>query len=327
MRHTRQAVRARYVSYTRLLAAPLLAAGFLLVATPAHATSSPLSEGAEDRPSQRSEKEAAAGAGGLARYMAEATAAEAAAAEATAAETAAAEAAHRRTVTRKQYQRNPSGFQFGAPKGSFGIRAGWMMARANSDIYEFNNELLTLEKSDYNAPLFGMDFSWAINDRVDAVFGFEYSSTSPLSEFRDFVDEFGSPIVQRTKLQQVPLTASLRVYLVRRGRQVGSYAWVPTAAAPYVGAGAGFTWWKYQQWGDFVDFFDFTIFEEVFETKGWSPTAHVFGGVDIGLSPRIALALEGRYAWADGDLAPAFVGFEPIDLSGFRGSVGINFRF
>jgi len=226
-----------------------------------------------------------------------------------------------------QSSQSGSGFAFGAPRGYFALKFGVLLPRADSDIYTFNAEQLTLDLGSYNAPLFGMDVGVTINSRIDVVIGFEYSSTSPVSEFRDFVDEFDSAITQQTRLRQAPLTASLRVNLVERGRSVGSYAWVPTTAVPYVGAGGGITWWRYEQFGDFVDFTDFTIFEEFFLTEGWAPSLHVFGGADFTMSPRFIINLEGRYNWAEGNLAPAFTGFDPIDLSGFRFTGGVAFRF
>ena len=226
-----------------------------------------------------------------------------------------------------QSQGTAGGFAFGNPRGFFLVKAGLFLPREDSDIYTFNQEQLTLEPGDFKSGLFGIDFGWSVNDRVDVVFGFDYTSGGKVSEFRDFVDEFGDPIVQQTKLRQTPLTASVRLNLVERGRSVGSYAWVANTAVPYVGGGGGITWWKYEQFGDFVDFFDFTIFTEQFETQGWDPIFHVFGGVDVSLSPRFALNFEARYSWAEGDLAPAFVGFDPIDLAGFRGTVGASFRF
>ena len=201
------------------------------------------------------------------------------------------------------------------------------MPRAESDIYTFNAEQLTLDLSSYDAPLFGMDIGVTVNEHLDVVFGFEYNSTSPVSEMRDFVDEFGAPIVQQTRLRQVPLTASVRFNLLKRGRAVGSYAWVPQTVVPYVGAGGGFTWWRYEQFGDFVDFRDFTIFTDHFLTQGWEPSVHVFGGLDFAVSPRFVINFEARYAWAEGQMAPAFVGFEPIDLAGFRALFGVGFRF
>ncbi len=218
-------------------------------------------------------------------------------------------------------------FKFGAPRASFGIKLGWLVPRAGSDIFAFNAELLTLELDSFSAPLFGMEAGIAVNDRIDVMFGFLFSRSSPVSEFRDFVDEFGAPIAQRTELTQVPLSAGVKVYLTSRGRAVGSYAWVPAAVVPYVGAGGGFTYWRYEQFGDFVDFADFTIFEEVFLTKGWDPSVYALGGIDFSITPTIAINFEGRYDWAEGQMAPAFAGFEPIDLAGFRGMFGILFRF
>jgi len=219
------------------------------------------------------------------------------------------------------------GFAFGAPKGFFLIKGGVYVPRGDSDIYTFNEEQLTLDGNSFISGLFGMDVGWSLNDRIDLVFGFEYSSASPLSEFRDWVDEFDLPITQQSRLRTVPLTASVRVNLVERGRSVGNYAWIPSGAVPYVGAGAGIMWWRYEQFGDFVDFTDLSIFTDYFQTEGWDPELHVFGGVDVSISPRFALNFEARYGWAEGDLAPAFVGFQPIDLAGFRVTGGASFRF
>ena len=122
------------------------------------------------------------------------------------------------------------GFAFGTPRGFFLIKAGLYVPREDSDIFTFNQEQLTLDPGSFKSGLFGMDFGWSLNDRVDLVFGFEYTSSSPVSEFRDFVDEFGAPITQQTRLRQAPLTGSVRVNLIERGRAVGSYAWIPSTA-------------------------------------------------------------------------------------------------
>jgi len=222
---------------------------------------------------------------------------------------------------------NSGGFSLGAPRGFFLVKGGIFVPRANSEIYAFNEEELTLDGNSFISGLFGMDFGFALGDRFDLVFGFEYTSASPVSEFRDYVDEFDAPITQQTRLRTAPLTASVRFNLRERGRAVGNYAWIPNVAVPYVGGGVGIVWWQYEQFGDFIDFTDLTIFTDHFLTQGWDPEFHVFGGVDWSLTPRIALNFEGRYGWAKGDMAPAFVGFDPIDLSGFRGTFGASFRF
>lgn len=221
----------------------------------------------------------------------------------------------------------PPDFRFTPTGGWFAVRGGYSLTSANSDIYDFYIENLTLEKSDFNQGLFGVDFGWVINPRVEMIFGFEYLTTTANSEDRYFVDGEGAPITQQTRLRQAPLYAKLRVNLVERGKQIGSYSWVPSKVVPYVGGGGGFTWWELYQFGDFVDYTDLTIFYEEFVSQGWAFTYSVFGGVDFSLTPAVGLLFQAEYAWAKDNLAPAFAGFDPIDLSGLRISFGVNFRF
>ncbi len=217
-------------------------------------------------------------------------------------------------------------FRFSPPGGNFGIRGGWTISRAEGEIYEFLTEMLTLEKSSFSAPTLALDIGWGVGDRVDLVFGFEYSRSSKRSEFRDFVDQDDIPIVQDTRLTQIPLTLSARLYLTPRGRTVGQYAWVPSTLVPYLGGGAGFTCYKLEQAGEFVDFIDLSIFEDIFVSSGWTIAAHAFVGLDIKLNPSLGLVLEGRYQWANADLRGSFVGFGPIDLNGARAMIGVNWK-
>jgi hypothetical protein len=79
--------------------------------------------------------------------------------------------------------------------------------------------------------------------------------------------------------------------------------------------------------GDFIDFEDLTIFSDLFNSEGWTPTVHVFGGMDIKLSPRFYLAIEASYAWAESDMGEDFVDFDPIDLAGFQVTAGLQIVF
>jgi hypothetical protein len=42
---------------------------------------------------------------------------------------------------------------------------------------------------------------------------------------------------------------------------------------------------------------------------------------------RMNVTIDGRYLWANADLARDWIGFEPIDLAGFRMSAGVSFIF
>jgi hypothetical protein len=92
-------------------------------------------------------------------------------------------------------------------------------------------------------------------------------------------------------------------------------------------AGAGVMHFDLQQAGDFVDFVDLSVFNDVFRSRGWTPTAHAGAGVDVKLMRRLYATIDGRYLWAAGDLGSDWIDFDKIDLAGFRMSAGINVLF
>jgi opacity protein-like surface antigen len=221
-------------------------------------------------------------------------------------------------------------FQFDEPRMSLGFRGGWAFNRSKGEIYDFLTDELTLSKSDFDAPAFTFDFSWRLISWLDVVFGVEVSGRQQKSEDRDFTEVNGDPIVQKTRLSQVPLTLSLKIYPIGRGEQVGQYAWIRKAVVPYIGGGIGGTWYRLKQKGDFVDKSDpgnEFIFSDVFTSDDWTFAQHVFAGVDIKLTRSFGLILEGRYYWADADVQGDYVGFDPIDLDGARLMIGFNWKF
>jgi hypothetical protein len=220
-------------------------------------------------------------------------------------------------------------FLFGRPDGSIGLRGGWVFARAGSDLYDFVERELTIDEGDFNSASVATDFGIALSSRADAVIGVDYNQTSVASEYRAFVDNNRLPIQQTTWLKSLNLTGSIRFALAPRGREISRLAWVPRSVVPYVGAGGGMVWYRFQQAGDFIDALDprLAVFSDTFTADGWTPSAHVLGGVDVRVYRRLYVTLDGRYMWAAGDLGTDFENFDPIDLSGFRFGAGINVVF
>ena len=216
-------------------------------------------------------------------------------------------------------------FLFGRPDGTLGIRTSWLTGRAGSDWYDFVTDQLTLEKKNFNGPTVGTDLGITLTPRVDLMIGFDYNQRTRASEYRDFVDNNRLPIEQTTLLREANISGGVKVALTERGREVGRLAWVPRTVVPFVGAGGGAMWFQVRQFGDFVDYVDLSVFTDVFESKGWAPSAHVFGGVDVRVLRRAYVTFDARYIWASGNLGPDWVDFDPIDLSGLRISAGINF--
>lgn len=228
-----------------------------------------------------------------------------------------------------QTRKNPD-FLFGRPDGSIGIRGNWVFSRAGSDWYDFVTNKLTVDRSDFNGPEFAFDVGFTLKPRLDVVAGVDVSNASTRSEYRDFVDNNRLPIEQQTELRGTTITGSVKYALIPRGREVGSVAWVPSTIVPYVGAGGGAHWYRLRQVGDFVDEGPgggLEVFTDLFESSGWKPSVHVFGGADFKLHRRIYLTVEARYQWTKGDFGPDFISFDPIDLSGLHIGTGVNFIF
>jgi hypothetical protein len=223
-------------------------------------------------------------------------------------------------------------FLFGRPDGSLALRGGWVFARAGSDLYDFVEDRLTIEDGDFNRAAFATDYGVTLSDRTDIVFGFEYNRASIGSEYRNLVESNREPIEQTTTLAEANLTGSIRFALAPRGREVSRLAWVPRRVVPYAGAGGGMLYYDFTQAGDFVDEGvrpgqPMPIFTDTLRSKGWTPSAHVFGGVDLQIHHRWYLTMDGRYVWAAPRLESDFERFEPLDLSGFRFGAGINVVF
>jgi hypothetical protein len=236
--------------------------------------------------------------------------------------------AHGQTSSPPQPSRGTD-FLFGRPDASIALRGSWVFARAGSDVFDFVQDQLTVDKGDFNTGAFATDLGITLSPRADAVIGVDFSRASVASEYRNFVDNNRQPIEQTTTLQELNLSGSIRFALTARGREISRLAWVPRAVVPYVGAGGGMMWYQFQQVGDFVDALDprMPVFPDVFKAQGWTPSAQVFGGVDLKMYRRLFLTMDGRYVWAAGELGRDFENFDPIDLAGFRFGAGINFLF
>ncbi len=218
-------------------------------------------------------------------------------------------------------------FFFEAPRGSAGVRIGANFPRANGGIFDFMTDQLTLEKEDFRAASIGGEVAFAVLPRLDIVVGVDYMRRTLTSEVRDFTDESDNPILQDTRLTQVPLTASARFYLIPKGEALGSHAWVPSRMSPYVGAGGGATWYRLMQTGEFVDEQTLAIFEDDFVSSGWGPVFLAYGGVEVNISRWMFADFQVRYSWADAKLGRDFRGFDPIDLNGLRATGGFHVRY
>lgn len=232
-------------------------------------------------------------------------------------------------------QTGGKGFLFREPPGSFSIRGGLSSATARSDLFDEVMGNLTLDRGDFLGGAVAADVGIALpGTRLELVLGTGFATTAARSEYRDFVEEGPTtspdddlPIAQTTTFRRIPVTAGIKAYLTSRGRTIGRFAWVPSRVTPYLGAGGGATWYRFRQEGDFMDFETLNIATRLYESSGWGPLGYVGGGLDVTLSPHVALTADARYqyAWSTPNLD--FADYDRMDLSGVLTTLGFNFRF
>lgn len=219
------------------------------------------------------------------------------------------------------------GFLFGAPSGSVTLRGGWASATANSDLFRFTTQNLTLNRRDFSSLEGGIDLAIAVRRSTQILLSADVSGMNKQSEFRNFIDNNDAPIQQSTSFHRVPLTIAVKQYLTSPGQTIGRFAWIPSRAALFVGAGGGIEYYRFLQRGDFVDFNTMDVFSDTFTSEGNTGTAIGFAGFDYTLAPRWAITTEERYSYARARLSNDFSGFQRLDLSGFSTSIGFTVRF
>lgn len=219
------------------------------------------------------------------------------------------------------------GFLFGPPQGSFTLRGGYSRASAGSDLFDEVTQTLTVNRGDFSGLALGSAAGVSVTDRLDVTLDAGYMSTRTPSSYRAFVDNANQEIRQTTQLQRVPATLGAKLYLAPRGRTIGRFAWIPTSVAPWVGAGAGFMWYRFRQDGDFVDVRTNNVRRDVLDSDGFTPMAQGMAGVDVSLGARYAITGDLRYlAVKRPGLSADFQGYQPLDLSGVALSLGFTVR-
>lgn len=221
------------------------------------------------------------------------------------------------------------GFLFSEPAAVLGVQGGFSRPSANSDVFSFLTELLTLEQGDFAGFSVGGSVFFPVSERLSLGVSGAYSSRTSRSEYRDWTDQDDLPIEQRTNFIRIPILGSARVYLLPRGESVGNLAWIPAPYAPYIGLGGGALWHRLRIAGDMFDYDDpnLEIYHDELTDFGWSPALQGLAGVDIDLTPRLMVTGEVNYIWSNTEPGQRFDDFDdPLDLSGFTGTVGLFIR-
>ena len=219
-------------------------------------------------------------------------------------------------------------FFFSAPKGWVSIRGGWLFPRAESDLYDFVGDQLTIDPPDFRAGTFNTELGVALAPSFAVEGGLDLNRRSIASEYRHFIGSDGQPIAQHTKLDQTGLFVGVRYTPTQYGRRISRFAFIPGRVVPYVGGGFSASYYTFQQAGNFVDFLTLAVFNDAFQSRGWAFGPYVRGGSDLQVWGRLYVNFDARYTWERAStLSSDFTGFDGIDLSGFRATTGISLVF
>lgn len=218
-------------------------------------------------------------------------------------------------------------FLFGRPAATVSFVSGWAMPGESSDLFVETREDMMVARGDFATAPFMVEAGIHIGDRLDIAAGFEYAGRSVRAEWRDYVWQDDRPIFQTTDFRRYRLMAGLRAYLFPRGRSISDYVWIPRTVSPYVAAGAGVTWYEFTRRGDFVYEPTLDIFEDRVVGRGYGLTPYAAAGLDLSLSPHFLIRAEVRQLWGSGGVDPTvWEGYNDIDLSGLRATLGFAFR-
>jgi hypothetical protein len=200
---------------------------------------------------------------------------------------------------------------------------GGFLPRAQSNLFVDDEELYGVDKSDWRGLTGGVELSLSLGERFELGFHVDGYRRELDTSYLGFVRENPRPgltreIQQTLRLSLVPVGATVRfVPIPERGR-----------LTPYVGAGADLVVYRYEEYGDFIDFESPTlpIVADSFLSEGTSVGAHVVAGLRVPLGYDFSLAGEARYTWAEGDMARDFRG-NRLDMGGLSATVGFRLRF
>jgi hypothetical protein len=223
-----------------------------------------------------------------------------------------------------------------APQTHNGIhfRFGWFAPSGDSQVWDDNQAAFTLSPSDFDDFIFGFGFVRSLNNNVELGFTMDFYEEVVLSGYDDWVDSAGFAILHDTRLELVPLRFDFRFLPAGRYAIRGSAGQRRLLqAVPYLGLGAGFQFWEYEEVGDFLNFSpdpaNPRVFPGRFVDDGVEPEFHVLAGVELPLGPNAGIVFEGVYSWSETELAGDFQEMDlgDLDLGGFSITLGFVARF
>jgi len=201
---------------------------------------------------------------------------------------------------------------------SLNLKIGWFKPTLDSDLWEINIENLAFDKRDMTDIYYGAEFEFFMNRIVSLAFEGGFFQKNIFSLYKDWEYEDGSPIYQNLSLSIYSFELNFKLYPL--GNKKGFF--------PFLGAGAGIYAWRYEQWGDFINFEDLSITQDVYaETNTIDLGFNAKAGIGFRFTRTVGIIFEAKYQYIKGHLSSFFEGFENLDLGGLTFNLGLNILF
>lgn len=214
--------------------------------------------------------------------------------------------------------------------GNLTFRFGGFFPRAESNLFADASEFYTLytgfgaetppglQPSDWNDFTFGAAYFTKVANGIELGVSIDGYNQELDTAYREFVREDDSEIYQTLRLTIVPMSLAVRFTPTSSRKRI----------APYLEIGGDAIYYKYEEYGDFIDFFDpsLPVVPDSFYSDGWGFGFHAAAGLKVPVTRDFSIVGEGRYQWAKDDMDDDFRSNE-IDLSGWSATIGFNIRF
>jgi len=194
------------------------------------------------------------------------------------------------------------------------LKIGLFSPEMNSDLWETNMDNLALIKQDMRDLVYAIEYEQFFRRHFSVSIEGSYFSKDHFSQYRDYEYDDGSPIYQNLALEITGVEINFKLY-------PNTYR---NIFCPFIGAGMGIYYWHYEQWGEFLNFDDFTVEEGYADTSAYTPGFNVRAGFMVRFSRSSAFSFEAKYQYLKGQLSSLFEGFDKLDMSGLALSIGFN---
>ena len=208
------------------------------------------------------------------------------------------------------------------PKYGLSVYSGYRAIHMDSPLFVDNEYDFGITDGDFVAARYGAEFEWAIASRLAVVLGVQNASRDVVSSYIDLVYDEGGEIEHFTSLSLTDLTVGVRSRLGGPDARV----------SPYIAAGLGVLFYRYNEIGDFVDFSNHDIYYDEYAERQGLFTYFVGGGFDFNLArtregTRVGLFAEFRYAGSSSTHEDGFEGFGDFVLNRTGALAGLRVQF